>query len=91
VPAGPNPIDGYQEPAETEPEQLDEPSTQDRRLEEEAAMKLAHKASVDFAEVYKAEKKLLDQRRKGRRSKLKEEAIERAKKRAALSSAAGPV
>jgi hypothetical protein len=80
VPAGPNPIEGYQEPTEIEPEQL--PPIR-RRLEEEEALRIAHAASIDHASVIKAEQKLLDQRRRGRRSKLAEEAVQRAKKRAA--------
>jgi hypothetical protein len=80
VPAGPNPITGEQDPTETEPEQL---PPERSRVEEEEALKIAHKASVDHSSVLKAEAHLNNQRRKGRRSKLAEEAVARAKKREA--------
>lgn len=89
VPSGPNPIDpefGY-EVTQTEPEQIVKPPSRARRLEEEEALKIAHKASVDYASVFRAEQKLLNQRRKGKRSILAEQAVQRARKRAELVSA----
>lgn len=80
VPAGPDPLDGHHLPTETESEQI--PPERDP-IEEEEALRIAHKASIDRASVLKAEQHLLNQRRKGRRSKLAEEAVERAKRRAA--------
>jgi hypothetical protein len=95
VPAGQNAIDpelGY-EPAELEPEQIAETPFEKhrRRLEEQEALKLENAASVDRSAAMKAEQKLLNQRRRGRQSKLKEEAVERAKKRAELVDAGAPV
>lgn len=87
VPAGPNPFTGEHEPTQTEAEQMQPQPTWERRLEEEQALKLAHKASVSMSEAMKAEQKLLNQRRKGKRSKLAEEALQRARKRADLASA----
>jgi hypothetical protein len=88
VPAGPDPLDGHPCKTETEPEQITQPSTHERRCEEEEALKVEHKASIDHSAILKAERHLLDQRRKGKRSKLAEEAVERAKRRAEESSAA---
>lgn len=88
VSAGPNPIEGYQEPTELEPEQMPPVSDFERRREEEEALKIEHKASVDTAAILKAEDKLLKQRRKGKRSVLGERAVDRARKRAELVSAA---
>jgi hypothetical protein len=89
VPAGPNPIDGSPEPTETEPEQIIPKPSRTRRLEEEEALKIEHKASADHSEVFKAEQKLANQRRKGKRSKLAEEAAMRARRRADLVDADG--
>lgn len=83
VPAGPNPVDGFAEPTEVEPEQLPPIRSRQERLEAEEAMRIAHEASVDRASVFRAERKLIAQRRKGKRSKLAEEAVQRAKRRAA--------
>lgn len=87
VPAGPNPIFGHNEPTETEPEQIVSSASRSRRLEEEEALKLEHRASVDHSAAMKAEQTLLNQRRRGKRSKLKEEATTRALRRADLVSA----
>lgn len=87
VPAGPNPIDGFHEPTETESEQIVKPPSRTRRLEEEEALKIEHKASLGMAEVLRAEQKLLNQRRRGKRSKRDEEAVKRARRRAELASA----
>lgn len=83
VPAGPNPILGYQEPTETEPEHIPPIRSRQERLEAEEALRISHEASVDHAAAFRAERKLIDQRRKGKRSKLAEEAVARAKKRIA--------
>lgn len=91
VPAGPNPIEGFQEPTELEPEQIITPSTRARREEEEQALRIEHRGSIDRSEVVKAEQKLIDQRRRGKSGKLAEEALERAKKRASAIDAAGGV
>lgn len=88
IPAGANPIEGYQEPTETEPEQIVTVPGPVRRAKEEDALKIEHKASVDMASVLKSEQRLLDQRRKGKSGKLAYAALERAKKRADLASAA---
>jgi hypothetical protein len=88
IPAGPHPIDGSHELTQLEPEQIIAPPSRQRRLEEEEALRIAHKASIDISGVMKAEQKLLNQRRRGKRSKLAEEAVERAKRRAEHSAEA---
>jgi hypothetical protein len=88
VPGGPNHLyDGIHEPTETEPERLETPPSRTRRLEEEDALRLEHKASLGMAEVLKAEQKLLNQRRRGKRSKRDEEALKRSRRRVELASA----
>jgi hypothetical protein len=93
VPAGPNPLDGVHEQTETEPEQIAETPFQKhrRRLEEQDSLKLEHTASVDRAAVMKAEQKLINQRRRGKRSILAEQAVARARKRTELVTADAPV
>lgn len=93
VKGGAHPIDKEWGPvaAELEQEELEPQSAHDRRLEEESVLKVAHQASVDRTYLLRQEKKLLDSRRKGHRSPLKEEAIERARKREAQQSAAAAV
>jgi hypothetical protein len=86
VPAGPNPIEGYHELAETEPEQIKTPSSHELRREQEEALTIEHKGSIDKQEILKAERKLADQRRKGKNSKLAREAVDRAKRRALVSA-----
>lgn len=88
VPAGPNPFTAEQEKVETEPEQL---PTERSRIEEEDALRIEHKASVDRSTVMKAEQHLANLRKRGKTSKQAEQAVARAKKRAVLESAAGPV
>jgi hypothetical protein len=92
VPGGPNHLyEGIHEPTETEPERLDTPPSRTRRLEEEEALKIEHKASVDRSELFKSEAKLAKQRRRGNRAKLAEAAVERAKRRVDLAAADGIV
>jgi hypothetical protein len=91
IPAGPNPIEGYQEPTETEPEQIISKPSRARREEEEQAIKIEHKASLDRSTIMKAEQKLLDQRRKGKPGRLAKAAVDRARKRSELVSAGADV
>jgi hypothetical protein len=76
-------------PTETEPEQLVTKPSRQRRLEIEDALKLEHEASVDTSKLIAAERKVADLRRRGKRSRLAEEAAERARKRCDLASAEG--
>lgn len=87
VPAGPDPITGIQEPTETEPEGLPLQRSRTERVEEEEALKLEHKASVDRAVALTA---VREARRKAGKKKpggLALAAAERAIRRAELSSA----
>ena len=88
VPAGPDPITGQQEPTETEPEHLPLQRSRTERVEEEEALKLEHKASVDHAVALTA---MREARRKAGKKKpggLSMAAAERALRRAEASSAA---
>lgn len=95
VPAGPNPLTGRHEKAETEPERIDPIPTHQRRREEEEALIREHKASVDASEVIRAENHVANLRKRGKRSQLAEEAAKRARRRAEdaaeLVSAGAPV
>lgn len=84
VPAGPNPIDGFQEKTQLESEPILVLPSRRRREEEEDALQIEHKASVDHAEIIKAEQRLLDQRRRGKTGTLAEAAVAKAKRRAEL-------
>lgn len=75
------------EPTETEPEQLITQPSRTRRLEMEDALKVEHAVSVDKSKLIAAERKVADQRQKGKRSTLAEAAVERARKRTELDSA----
>lgn len=91
VPAGPDPITGAQEPTETEPEHMPRQPSRTERVEEEEALKLEHKASVDRAVALNA---VREARRKAGKKKpggLALAAAERAVRRAELSSAAAGV
>lgn len=90
VPAGPNPIDRFHEPTELEPEGIVLPQSRREREEEEEALKVEHAASVDQAEVFRAERRLKEQRRKGKPGKLAAAALERARRRADRLSADAP-
>lgn len=82
IPAGLNPIFGYHESTETEPEQMLEPFSLRRRAEQEDAIRLEHKASIDRTELDKADRHLRLQREQGKPSTLAEAAACRARKRA---------
>lgn len=86
VPSGPDPVEGFQRSTELEPEQMKEQDSLERRREEEEALVVEHKGSVDRSLVMKAEQHLANLRRRGKRSKLAEEAVQRAKKRAAKAT-----
>jgi hypothetical protein len=88
VPAGPDPLTGVQEPTETEPEGLPLQRSRTERVEEDEALKLEHKASVDRAVAIAA---VREARRKAGKKKpggLAMAAAERAVRRAEWSSAA---
>jgi len=91
VGAGPHPIFGHQEKVETEAEQIIAPPTRSEREDAEDALEIEHKVSVGSAEIAKTERKLANERRRGRRGVQAERALERARKRAALVSAAALV
>jgi|GEM_PF-4297652 len=84
IPAGPDPITGEPEKAETEPEQIPESEIQwhHRRMEEQEALRIDHAASVDDAALARAEQHL---RRQKRPSPLALAAAKRARKRAEQS------
>ena len=88
VPAGPHPIFGHNEKVETEQEQIIVAPSRSEREDAANALEIEHKASVDHAEITKAARKLADERRRGRRGVQAEKALERARKRAELASAA---
>lgn len=88
VPAGQDYKDGPFQKAETEPEQMPRQPSRTERAEEEEALKLEHKASVDRAVALNA---IREARRKSGKKKpggLAMAAAERAIRRAELSSAA---
>jgi hypothetical protein len=87
VPAGPNPIDGFQEPTEMEYEQILFWLSRREREELEDVLKFEHQASVDTKKIAEKQRKVHDLRRKGKRSVLAEAAVERAKKRAGALAA----
>jgi len=91
IAAGPNPIDSAPEPTEMEPEKIVAPESRSEREDREDAHKIEHEVSVHTKELGRAEQKLVNERRRGKRSKLAEQALERAKKRAAQVDAAAPV
>lgn len=88
VPAGPDPITGQQEPTETEPEQTPLQRSRTERVEEEEALKLEHKASVDQAVALNAERDVRRAAGKKKPGGLSLAAAERARRRAEQSSAA---
>jgi hypothetical protein len=81
IPAGPNPIDQAPEPTEMEPEKIIAPESRSEREDREDAFKLEHQVSVKTDELGRAEQKLTNQRRRGKRSNLAEEALKRRRKR----------
>jgi hypothetical protein len=88
VPAGPDPITGEQEPTETEPEHLPLQRSRTERVEEEEALKLEHKASVDRAVALAAVREARRKVGKKKPGGLSMAAAERAVRRAEASSAA---
>ncbi len=87
IPAGPHPIFGHQEKAETEPEAIVIAPNRSEREDAEKAKEIEHAVSVDEAEIAKAAKRLADQRRKGKAGTQAQAALERARRRAELASA----
>lgn len=87
VPGGLDPISGSYVPTELEPQRMDPTQSRSEKEDAERALKIEHRASVDEAEIRKAEGKLQDQRRRGKSGRLAQAAIERSKRRAALASA----
>lgn len=72
----------FTQATELEPEQIAPPRSRRQREEEEDALRIEHKASIDQAEILKAEQHLLDQRRRGKTGTLAEAALARARRRA---------
>jgi hypothetical protein len=91
VPAGPHPIEGHHEKAETEPEQIIAAPSRTEREDEDEALRVEHVASIDSAEIARLERKLTSERRRGKPGNRTRIALERAKKRAELDSAAALV
>lgn len=89
VAAGFDPVSEEERKVETEPEKVTLPRSRRQREEEEEALRIEHKASIDHSEAMKAEQRLLDQRRKGKPGKLAAAAVVRARKRAELVTADG--
>lgn len=76
-----DPITGHT-PTETESEQIITQPSRREREEADDALKLEHEASVDSAKIAEAQRKLKEQRRKGKPGKLAAMALEKAKRRA---------
>jgi hypothetical protein len=91
IAAGPNPIDGLPEPTELEPEKIIAPESRGEREDKEDAFKLEHQVSIKSDDLTRAEQKLINQRRRGKRSKQAEEALKRRKKSLAEVDAAASV
>jgi hypothetical protein len=91
VAGGPNPINGAPEPTELEPEKIVVPESRSEREDREDAHKVEHEISVHAKTIGRAEQKLANERRRGKRSKLAQQALERARKRAALVDAGASV
>jgi hypothetical protein len=91
VPAGLHPIFGHNEQVETEPEQLITAPSRSEREDAEDALKIEHEASVDHSKIATAERKLSNERRRGKSGTQAARALERAKKRAVLVSAEAAV
>ncbi len=88
VPAGPHPLEEIHEKVETEPEQIIVAPSRTEREDEDEALRVEHVASIDSAEIARLERKLASERRRGKPGKRTRIALERAKKRGALDSAA---
>jgi hypothetical protein len=91
VPAGPHPVEGHHEKTETEPEQIIAAPSRTEREDDDDALRVEHVASIDSAEIARLERKLAGERRRGKPGRRTRIALERAKKRVALDSAAAPV
>lgn len=87
VPAGVHPIFGHQEKVELEAEQLVTAPSRSEREDAEEALKIEHEASVDQSKIASAERKLNNERRRGRSGTQAARALERSRKRAELASA----
>lgn len=81
VPAGPNPIDGHPEKTETEQEQIVKAPSRAEREDEEESLRVECIASADRAELARLERKLTNERRKGKSAKRTEVALKRARRR----------
>jgi hypothetical protein len=88
VPAGPHPIFGHNEKAETEQEQIVKAPSRAEREDEEESLRVECIASADRAELARLGRKLTNERRKGKSGKQTKMALERARKRVGLLSAA---
>lgn len=76
---------------ELEQEEIVVPQTRREREDEEESLKVESAASADLKEVARLERRVAEQKRNGKPSRKTEQALERARKRVALSSAATPV
>jgi hypothetical protein len=85
VPAGPHPLFGHQEKVETEAEQIITVRSRSEREDAEDALKIEHEASVDHSKIATAERKLSNERRRGKSGIQAARALERARKRAELA------
>lgn len=81
VPAGPNPIDGHPEKTETEQEQTVKAPSRAEREDQEESLRVECIASADRAELARLERKLANERRKGKSAMRTKWALERARRR----------
>lgn len=87
LPGGPNRIDPYDdvlgaEPTEYEPEEIVVAPSRSEREDETDSLRIEHEASVDAKAIGKAERRVTEQRRRGKSGTLAAQALERAKRRA---------
>lgn len=87
VPAGPHPIFGYQEKVQTEPEGMVVAPSRSEREDLEDALKAEHAVSVDHAELARLERKLANERHRGKPGKMVQAAVERARRRVEQTAA----
>jgi hypothetical protein len=76
---------------ELEPEEIVIPQSRREREDEEESLKVESAASADRKEVARLERRVAEQKRQGKPSKKTEQALIRARKRVASTSAAAPV
>jgi hypothetical protein len=76
-----DPITGHTS-TEMEPEQIIVKQSRSEREDEADSLRIEHEASVDAKEIGRAQKRLSEQRRKGKTGTLAAQALERAKRRA---------